>query len=98
MIAPVAPTDQKRVESAKGVHLVTLPGTRIISFQLNEASNPALKDKRVRQAIAYAINNEGIVKKIMRGFATTAGQQSPKGYVGYNPELTPRYDLKKPSS
>ncbi|MCA2017939.1 ABC transporter substrate-binding protein [Vibrio tritonius] len=95
MIAPVAPTDQKRVESAKGVHLVTLPGTRIISFQLNEASNPALKDKRVRQAIAYAINNEGIVKKIMRGFATTAGQQSPKGYVGYNPELTPRYDLKK---
>lgn len=95
MIAPVAPNDLKRVRDAKGVQLVTLPGNRIISFQMNQASNPALKDVRVRQAIVYAINNEGIAKKIMKGFATTASQQSPKGYVGHNPELKPRYDLKK---
>ena len=31
----------------------------------------------------------------MKGTATPAGQQSPKGYAGYNPALTPRYDLKK---
>ncbi|AVH31615.1 ABC transporter substrate-binding protein [Vibrio fluvialis] len=95
MIAPVAPNDHKRVEEAKGVDLVTLPGTRIITFQMNQSSNEALKDVRVRQAIVYAINNEGIVDKIMKGFATAAGQQSPKGYAGYNPELVPRYDLKK---
>ncbi|ELL0574241.1 ABC transporter substrate-binding protein [Vibrio fluvialis] len=95
MIAPVAPNDHKRVEDAKGVDLVTLPGTRIITFQMNQSSNEALKDVRVRQAIVYAINNEGIVDKIMKGFATAAGQQSPKGYAGYNPELVPRYDLKK---
>ncbi|MFG0887393.1 ABC transporter substrate-binding protein [Vibrio sp. CJQ_6] len=95
MIAPVAPNDHKRVESAKGVDLVTLPGTRLISFQMNQSNNEALKDVRVRQAIVYAINNEGIVDKIMKGFATAAGQQSPKGYAGYNPELVPRYDLKK---
>ncbi len=95
MIAPVAPNDHKRVESANGVDLITLPGTRIITFQLNQSSNEALKDVRVRQAIVHAINNEGIVDKIMKGFATTAGQQSPKGYAGYNSELVPRYDLKK---
>ncbi len=95
MIAPVAPNDHKRVEDAKGVDLVTLPGTRIITFQMNEDSNPALKDVRVRQAIVNAINNDGIVKKIMKGFGTTAGQQSPKGYAGYNEALVPRYDLKK---
>ncbi|MDC0612155.1 ABC transporter substrate-binding protein [Vibrio sp.] len=95
MIAPVAPNDLKRVEDAPKVDLVTLPGTRIITFQLNQASNPALKDVRVRQAIVYAINNEGIVKKIMKGFATAAAQQSPQGYAGYNPDLKPRYDLKK---
>ena len=95
MIAPVAPNDHKHVEEAKGVDLVTLPGTRIITFQMNQSSNEALKDVRVRQAIVYAINNEGIVDKIMKGFATAAGQQSPKGYAGYNPELVPRYDLKK---
>ncbi|MGO1297609.1 MAG: ABC transporter substrate-binding protein [Vibrio sp.] len=95
MIAPVAPNDQRRVKSTSGVKLVTLPSDRIITFQMNEQSNPALKDKRVRQAIVYAINNDGIVKKIMRGFATTASQQSPASYVGHNSDLKPRYDLKK---
>lgn len=95
MIAPVAPNDQQRVKDSEGFDLVTLPGTRIISFQLNQDSNPALKDARVRQAIAYAVNNEGIAKRIMKGFATAAGQQSPEGYAGYNPDLQPRYDLKK---
>ena len=52
-------------------------------------------DKRVREAIVYAVNNPGIVDKIMKGFATAAGQQSPKGYAGYNPALTPRFDLNK---
>ncbi|EHH2474061.1 ABC transporter substrate-binding protein [Vibrio vulnificus] len=95
MIAPVAPNDHQRVKDAKGIDLVTLPGTRIITFQMNQNSNEALKDVRVRQAIVHAINNEGIVDKIMKGFATAAGQQGPEGYAGYNPELVPRFDLKK---
>ncbi len=94
MIAPVSPNDFKRIENAKGIDLVTLPGTRLISFQMNQ-KNPALKDARVRQAIVYAINNKGIAEKIMKGFATAAGQQSPKGYAGYDADLVPRYDLKK---
>ncbi|WP_407331750.1 ABC transporter substrate-binding protein [Enterovibrio sp. 27052020O] len=98
MIAPVSPNDHKRVESAKGVDLVTLPGTRIITFQLNQKVSEPLRDPRVRQAIAYAVNNEGIAQKIMKGFATTAAQQSPAGYAGHNPDLKPRYDLKKAKS
>jgi peptide/nickel transport system substrate-binding protein len=95
VIAPVAPNDHKRVKNTKGIDLVTLPGTRLISFQMNQTSNEALKDVRVRQAIVHAINNEGIVKKIMKGFATAAGQQGPSGYSGYDADLVPRYDLKK---
>ena len=95
MIAPVAPNDYKRIKSANDVDLYTMPGTRVITFQMNQNSNPALKDVRVRQAIVYAINNQGIVKKIMKGSATPAAQQSPVGYAGYNDNLKPRYDLKK---
>ena len=95
MIAPVAPNDYKRVKSAKDVDLFTMPGTRVITFQMNQNSNEALKDVRVRQAIVHAINNEGIAKKIMKGAATPAGQQSPVGYAGYNDALQPRFDLKK---
>ena len=72
-----------------------MPGTRIILIQMNQEKQPVFKDKRVRQAVIYAIDNPGIVKKIMKGQATAAAQQSPKGYDGHNPELTPRYDLEK---
>jgi len=95
LIHPVAPNDQKRVVQTKGIDLTTVSGTRIIMMQMNQNSNDALKDVRVRQAIVHAINNEGIVKKIMKGFATTAGQQSPAGYAGHDETLVPRYDLKK---
>ncbi|MCP4324496.1 MAG: ABC transporter substrate-binding protein [Psychromonas sp.] len=95
LIHPVAPNDQKRVIQTKNIDLTTVAGTRIISLQMNQNSNEALKDVRVRQAIVHAINNKGIVKKIMKGFATTAGQQSPAGYVGHDESLVPRYDLKK---
>ena len=94
-IYPVSPQDFKQIEKNKTTKLVTMPGTRIISFQTNTTRRPEFKDVRVRQAMAYAINNAGIVKKIMKGFGTAAGQQSPKGYLGYKENLTPRYDLKK---
>lgn len=94
-IFPVPPNDHKRIKNAKGTKLITLPGARLISLQMNQNRVAAFKDKRVRQAIVYAINNEGIVKKIMKGFATAAGQQSPQGYLGYVEDLKPRYDLKK---
>ncbi len=94
-IAPVPPTDLKRVDGASGVELITMPGTRIITFQMNQERVEAFKDARVRQAIDYAVNNSGIVDRIMRGFGTVAGQASPEGYLGHDPSLTPRYDLEK---
>ncbi|WLQ11482.1 ABC transporter substrate-binding protein [Hahella aquimaris] len=94
-IAPVPPTDLKRIESDKNTKLVTMSGTRIITFQMNQNRRPEFKDPRVRQAINYAINQEAISDKIMKGFSTPAAQLSPKGYLGYNADLKPRFDLKK---
>ncbi|MCB1851937.1 MAG: ABC transporter substrate-binding protein [Gammaproteobacteria bacterium] len=94
-IAPVPPTDLERIRNNVKVDLVTMSGTRIITLQLNQERRTEFKDPRVRQAIVYAINNEGIVKKIMKGFGTAAAQQSPKGYAGHVPTLTPRFDLAK---
>lgn len=94
-IAPVPPTDMKRIDQNRNVNLVTMSGTRIITFQLNQKGNRALADKRVRLAMVYAVNNAGIVKKIMRGFGTAAAQLSPKGYAGHVASLKPRYDVNK---
>ncbi len=94
-VSPVPPQDFKRIERDSKVNLFTYSGGRIITVQLNQKRRPEFRVAKVRQAIAYAINNEGIVQKIMKGTATTAGQQGPKGYAGYNENLTPRYDLNK---
>jgi len=94
-ISPVPPNDMDRIEKSSNVELATLPGTRIITLQMNQDRVEAFKDVRVRQAIVHAINNVGIAKKIMKGYATPAAQFSPDGYTGHNPALTPRYDVKK---
>ncbi|KAB1443518.1 ABC transporter substrate-binding protein [Pseudodesulfovibrio senegalensis] len=94
-IMPVPPTDLERIRNTEGLKLTTLPGARIITFQMNQNRKEEFKNAKVRQAMVYAVDNPGIVKKIMKGFATAAGQQGPKGYAGYVAELTPRYDIEK---
>jgi len=94
-IAPVPPTDLDRIRKDKDTDLVTMSGTRVILFHMNQERVEAFRNPKVRQAIAYAINQEGIAAKIMKGFATPAAQLSPAGYQGYNESLKPRYDLAK---
>jgi len=94
-ISPVPPQDFKRIQNDPKLNLFTYSGGRIITVQLNQKRRPEFRVKQVRQAIVHAINNVGIVEKIMKGTATPAGQQGPKGYAGYNEACVPRYDLKK---
>ncbi len=94
-IMPVPPQDYERVATSENSQLIAMPGSRIITFQLNQNRRAEFKDARVRLAIVYAINNEGIVESIMKGTATAAGQQAPEGFAGYKATLTPRYDLEK---
>lgn len=93
--APIPPTDLARVEADDATNLISMAGTRIITFQMNQNRNEALKNPKVRLAIDYAVNNAGIVDRIMKGFGTTAGQASPAGYLGHDASLAPRYDLDK---
>ena len=94
-IAPVPPSDLERIKRDSDLQLITMPGTRILTLQLNQERVPQFRDKRVREAIVLAINNTGIADKIMRGFATPAAQHSPPQYAGHNPALQPRYDLRR---
>ena len=45
----------------------------------SQKTQPAIADKRLRQAVNYAVNQDGIVEKIMKAFATPAGQMRPLG-------------------
>ncbi|GAB1410622.1 ABC transporter substrate-binding protein [Desulfovibrionales bacterium] len=94
-IAPVPPQDLERLQSNKNINLVTMGGSRIITLQMNQKKKPEFADLRVRQAVIAAIDNAGIVAKIMKGDATVAQQQGPEGFDGYVADLAPRYDLEK---
>ncbi len=94
-IAPVAPSNLQNVAEHPETKLITMPGTRAITFQLNMGRVPAFRNVRVRQAVDYAINNAGIVDRIMHGFATVSAQMSPAGYPGHIEELVPRFDVEK---
>jgi len=65
-IAPVPPTDLARVKEASCCTLITMPSTRVLTFELNQERVPAFKDPRVRLAMSYAVNREGIAEKILR--------------------------------
>ena len=57
-----------------------------IGFDLRDKH---LADKRVRQAIAYAINNQDIVDSIYNGSATVATSPIPKITTGHNENSNP---------
>ena len=85
-IAPVSSSFLEQIRSDSNVVLVTTPGTRIITFQMNQQRRPEFRDQRVRMAIVHAVNNEAIAQKIMKGFATPAGQYSPRGVPRLQPQ------------
>lgn len=67
--------------------------TTAVRIQLEE---PPLDDIRVRQAINYSVNRDGIVKALFRGLGTPAEQLISEGVIGFNEDLEPwPYDPEK---
>jgi peptide/nickel transport system substrate-binding protein len=95
VISPIASIDIERVKRTPGIELVSLPGTRIVMLQLNQARRPELRDVRVRRAISLAINQQLIVDKILRGYGQAAEQLSAQPFMGHIEGLTPEYNLEQ---
>ncbi len=70
------------------------PGVNIVYLLFNAQSAP-LNDKRVRQAIAYAINREVIVKDLLLNQARIAHSILPETSWAYAPGTKYNYDPEK---
>ena len=77
------PLDFKKISEDTKFTTVEIetPSNMFLGFDLR---NELLADKRVRQAIAYAINNEDLVKTIFNGNASVATSPVPKITTGHN--------------
>jgi peptide/nickel transport system substrate-binding protein len=70
------------------IQVETTKGTRSINIMLDTGAGP-LRDKRVRQALNYAVDKDTIVKKLLGGFGTVEATLVPATYLGVNPLLKP---------
>jgi peptide/nickel transport system substrate-binding protein len=72
-----------------GFTLGLRPAFNVLYLGINEKHQPKLRDLRVRQAIAYAINREALVKTRLPEGATVATQFIPDTVAGYAKDLRP---------
>jgi len=71
-----------------GEQVLIRPSFNILYLGINQANNPALKDVRVRQALAYGINREQFVKSKLAEGSEVATEFVPKAIAGYNDAVT----------
>lgn len=82
---------QEKLNTRKDLiyHELTLPQYSALFF--NTANNNNLKDLKVRQALAYALNRAEIIKQAYAGSAEEVNGPIAKGLIGYNPNIK-KYD------
>ncbi|WP_174261566.1 ABC transporter substrate-binding protein [Halogeometricum borinquense] len=89
----------KIVENSSNAKLVSKAGINVGYMAFNMAKVEAFRNKKVRQAISYAINTEALVNNIFKGIAEQASQPIPSNVFGYNDDLSPYpQDLEKAES
>lgn len=83
------------IDKTPGIKTALFPSTRMDFFILNE-NYPPLADKKIRQAINYAIDRKALVKLALSGHGTPANSFFPKGMLYWDPNLPGySYDLQK---
>lgn len=81
--------DIEKIKANKDLVSTSTPGWGwdYQQFCLKGNQNMLFQDKRVRQAISYAIDREAIVKEIYNGEALATDHTIPPGFMGYKEAL-----------
>ncbi|MFC4358020.1 ABC transporter substrate-binding protein [Halobium salinum] len=79
----------KIIENSSSARLNQADGINVGYMAFNMAKVEEFRDKKVRQAVSYAINTKAIVDTIFKGIAKQASQPIPSNVMGYNDSLSP---------
>ncbi len=88
------PQQLKELEENEDIDIITVPAHSNEYLAMNASWGP-LQNRKVRQAIKYAINYDEIVEDIMAGFAMKVQGFVPKGYFGYVDKNPFEQDIEK---
>ncbi|MCG8531394.1 MAG: ABC transporter substrate-binding protein [Desulfovibrionales bacterium] len=73
-----------RIQKMPYIETISRPARRCIFMSVSNEKGTPFEDIRVRQALAYAINEDEIIEKVMRGQATKASQIPDTPTVGFS--------------
>lgn len=90
LLGQVSPREVKQLRGNKGLVIKEYDDFGYQYMGMNNAS-PKLKDRRVRQAITYAINRQALVKGLLEGKGYVLNQHEPKASWAYNTALDNAY-------
>ena len=79
-----------RIEGAKGVHLLASSSIEMMFLAMSPKTKP-WDNKKLRQAVAYAIDREAIIKTVLQGQGQVLHGPLARGQYGYDPDLRPKY-------
>jgi peptide/nickel transport system substrate-binding protein len=80
-------------EDGAGEAAVEFPNNETSYLRIDAGKAP-LNDLRVRQAINYAIDREGLIASVFAGLGKPAGQLVPAGVTGHSPAIQPwKHDM-----
>lgn len=88
------PDQVSEMAKNKDLHIVKFPATQIMYLGLNVTHGP-LADKKVRQAIRYAVDYDGIINQILGGAGKQISTFIPEGFAGYESRILFKTDLEK---
>ncbi len=92
LMAMPNPADLKSIEAAPGIVAQRKPGMNIAYLAFNTEHGP-LRDRRVRRALALAIDRDALVRAVYQGAGVVARGPLPPTLWAYDPTLQlPRFD------
>ncbi len=97
IVMPIAVTDVATLKGKAGFHVDDAPSGRIFYVVLDQATDPIMKNLKVRQALNYAVDKDAIVKSIFQGNGSVLqGQGLTPSYNGFDPNVKAYpYDVEK---
>jgi peptide/nickel transport system substrate-binding protein len=90
----IPPFDIPRLKTNPGITILPTPSVRTVFVGFNCLKEP-FTDKRVRQALNYAVNKEAIVKDLLGGVGRVSDAPISPGIFGYAPIKTYEYNVEK---
>lgn len=87
IITNVTPGNAAPIRTTDGLELVSIPGLRIFMAYVDSRLDHPVADPKVRQAMNYAVDKEGLVAIFDGNARPLQGQYLLEGILGHNPNV-----------